>query len=241
MRAIQLTAGVIVASLSLAFSGASAQPQHVDPAIAETFAAKCATCHDPAVGRAPSRDELARRAPDAVVQALTRGSMSAMGADLTPQKIRDLAVYVTGKPLDAPTGAAAASLSASSQPADPMCPANSAIRITAGDWNGFGKDLGASRLQPVTAIKAANVDRLKVKWAFSLAGGRAGQPTVIGDHLFLVTFAGDAYSLVQRPAASTGATRSAGPRASLPLLSDGAASGSSMSATTIATSMRWTP
>ncbi len=198
MKIIHAFGAVIAASLGLAATAVSAQPQHIDAAVAETFDAKCASCHDPAIGRAPSREELARRAPDAVLQTLTTGSMSAMTAGLTPQMIRDLTVYVTGKPLSAPTGSAATVLSASSQPADPMCATNLAIAAKASDWNGYGKDLGASRRQTVTSINAKNVDRLKVKWAFSVAGGRVGQPTVIGDHLFLDTFAGDAYSLDAR-------------------------------------------
>jgi polyvinyl alcohol dehydrogenase (cytochrome) len=152
-------------------------------------------CHDPAVDRAPNRAALQQRTPESVVQSLTSGSMSAMAAGLSPEMIRQVAVYVTGKPLAQATGAAAASLAASAQPADKMCATHPPIQAARTDWNGFGRDPAATRFQPNTTITPANVGRLKVKWAFSLAGGRAGQPTIIGDRLFLVTFAGDAYSL----------------------------------------------
>jgi len=121
--------------------------------------------------------------------------MSAMAAGLTPDMIRQVAVYVTGKPLAAPVGEGASSVAAGTQPADVKCATSPAISARPTDWNGFGKDPAASRFQRTTSINAGNVDRLKVKWAFSVAGGRVGQPTVIGDHLFFVTFAGDAFSL----------------------------------------------
>ena len=191
--------GAVAVLAGFGFTSAYALYQQGDRAPASVaaglFDAKCKTCHEPAIDRAPSREALAQRTTESVVTTLTTGSMSAMAAGLTPDMIRQVAVYVTGKPLAAPVGEGASSVAAGTQPADVKCATSPAISARPTDWNGFGKDPAASRFQRTTSINAGNVDRLKVKWAFSVAGGRVGQPTVIGDHLFFVTFAGDAFSL----------------------------------------------
>ncbi len=193
MRSKWVLAGLTAGFLSLASGVPGAWSQApADPVAAGLFDAKCKSCHDPAIDRAPSRAALAQRTPESVVTTLTTGSMQFMAAGLTPDMIRQVAVYVTGKPLAAVNGPAA---TAAMQPADVLCKTNGPIHASDADWNGFGQNPAASRFQHKTSLSAANVDRLKVKWAFSLAGGRAGQPTVIGDDLFLVTFAGDAFSL----------------------------------------------
>jgi polyvinyl alcohol dehydrogenase (cytochrome) len=64
-----------------------------------------------------------------------------------------------------------------------------AVRPDSPQWNGWGADLSQSRFQPasVAGIDAADVPRLKLKWAFGFPGvGTAyGQPTVIGGELFV--------------------------------------------------------
>ena len=53
------------------------------------FKARCAGCHEPAVGRAPSRALLGARAPEEVYDALTLGAMKTMAAYAVPvQKTR---------------------------------------------------------------------------------------------------------------------------------------------------------
>jgi polyvinyl alcohol dehydrogenase (cytochrome) len=187
-------AGLVATVLAGGFSApAFAQHAGIDPTIgAGVFDNKCKGCHDPAVDRAPSRETLAQRTPEAVVQALTSGSMQAMAAGLSPDMIRQVAIYVTGKPFS--TAADPASVTGV-QPPDNMCAANPPIKAAATDWVGYGKTATSNRFQEKTNLTPANISKLKVKWSFSLAGGRAGQPTVIGDRMFLVTFAGDAFSL----------------------------------------------
>src|ERR1700742_4034936 len=102
-----------VSSLALAMLGgglasvsSSQQPAPQPTALSEadmaigatTFDNKCKGCHDPAAERAPSREALAQRSPEQVVTALTTGSMQAMASGLTPDMIRAVASYVTGKP-----------------------------------------------------------------------------------------------------------------------------------------------
>jgi len=172
-------------------TGASGQ------APAAIFDARCKACHEPPVERAISREEMALRGPESIVAALTEGPMKPMAQGLSDADIRALAVYLGGRPLSAAGGQGRrfAPPIAAPQPPDPMCKANPPIRPGPSDWNGYGHDPSATRFQPVSAVTAANVGRLKLKWAFSISGGRYGQPALIGDHLFLTTGAGHAYSL----------------------------------------------
>jgi len=76
---------------------------------ASLFANQCASCHGAEPGEAPARSAIAQKTPDAVVQALTTGSMQYMAAGLTPEDIRAIAVYLTGKtPSAAPAAPPAA-------------------------------------------------------------------------------------------------------------------------------------
>jgi polyvinyl alcohol dehydrogenase (cytochrome) len=183
-KAFLALAGLMAAGLpSLSVS------QPAEDTAAALFRGRCAGCHDPAVGRAPTREALAARTPESIVSALTTGAMRSFSSGLSPDMVRNVAVYLSGKPL------AVSGPAPGAQPPDNRCAANPPIRAGATDWNGYGKTPTSSRFQANTRITAKNVDRLKVKWSFSVAGGRAGQPAVIGDRLFFVTWAGDAYSL----------------------------------------------
>ena len=198
---MKLRAAAISGLTALLLAGAIAGVGHSQQSASDAatgaalFEARCKSCHDPAIGRAPSREELALRAPESVLQALTTGIMRPMSGGLTPLMMVQMATYVTGKAVAPATAAAAAT---GTQPPDNKCAAKPPIHSAATDWNGYGKTGGSSRFQEKTTLRAGNVGRLKVKWAFSLAGGRAGQPTIIGDRMFLVTFSGDAFSLDAR-------------------------------------------
>ena len=74
---------------------------------AALFAAQCAACHGAEAGDAPAKSEIAKKSPDAVVQALTTGSMQYMAAGLGPDDIRAIATYLTGKSPPTPTPPAA--------------------------------------------------------------------------------------------------------------------------------------
>jgi len=181
--------GAAMAALALAQTPA----QVIDAA--GIYDARCKSCHEPAVDRAPGREELSRRSAENILDAITRGEMAPMAKGLTPAELNALAIHVAGKPFARTFGAGGA---VGEQPADKMCATHPPIRATASDWNGFGKDGPATRFQPTTGLNTANVERLQVKWTFAFAGGRVGQPTVIGDHLFFTTYGGYAFSLDAR-------------------------------------------
>src|ERR1700742_3102928 len=49
-------------------------------------------------------------------------------------------------------------------------------------WNGWGRDLANTRYQPEPAIRATDIPKLSLKWAFGFQGGlAAGQPTMVDD------------------------------------------------------------
>jgi mono/diheme cytochrome c family protein len=64
---------------------------------ASLFANQCASCHGSEPGEAPAKQTLTEMTPDAIVEALTAGSMQYMAAGLSADDIRAIADYLTGK------------------------------------------------------------------------------------------------------------------------------------------------
>jgi len=76
--------------------------------------------------------------------------------------------------------------------ADPASP----LALGSAQWNGWGRDVENTRYQPEPAIRASDVPKLALKWAFGFQGSAvAGQPTVVDGRLFVVSSAGRIYSL----------------------------------------------
>ena len=50
------------------------------------------------------------------------------------------------------------------------CKANGPLQPNGPQWNGWGRDVANSRYQPKPGFAAADIPRLKVKWAFAYAG-----------------------------------------------------------------------
>ena len=171
---VALAAGI--GALALAQDAGAAHPSGES-----VFKERCKSCHEPAVERAPTRAELAFRSPADIVAALTSGVMAPMGKGLSRPEIEAVALYLApGQQLG-------------SAGADPMCALNGPIKAGASDWPALGPDENSSRFQPNPGFHAADVPKLKVKWAFSMPGG--GQPIVIGDWLFITNRGGKFYAL----------------------------------------------
>ena len=115
----------------------------------------------------------------------------------------------TASPLAADTPSPTAAPAASSAPAAVAAPApalmpeknlcSSAagpVALGSVQWNGWGRDLDNTRYQPEPAIRANDVAKLALKWAYGYqAGGEFGQPTVVDGRLFVTSSAGRVYSL----------------------------------------------
>jgi polyvinyl alcohol dehydrogenase (cytochrome) len=169
---------------------------------AVVFEARCKSCHEPPLGRAPGLADLARRPQPDIVRALTTGIMAPMAQGLGSADIQAVAAYLTST--GSPQSAAAAprrggmempqvAIATGPVGTDPRCASNRPIKASPGDWASMGIDDPSSRFQRHPGLAAADVPRLKVKWAFSMTGG--GQPTVVGDWLFATNRNGKFYAL----------------------------------------------
>jgi polyvinyl alcohol dehydrogenase (cytochrome) len=78
------------------------------------------------------------------------------------------------------------------QPAGP-------VAIGTADWNGWGQDFDNSRYQSEPAMRAIDVTKLGVKWAFGVdAGAALSQPAIVDGRLFVASSLGRVYALDAR-------------------------------------------
>jgi polyvinyl alcohol dehydrogenase (cytochrome) len=187
MGRILLAASACSAILSSLCSLASAQSVPTEAISGEAlFKENCKACHEPAVERAPGRLELASYARSGIVSALATGVMAPMAQLLSRAQIEAVADYLVSAQPPKPIAAAL----------DRMCATHDPIRASASDWPAMGLDDSSSRFQRRPELRAVDVSRLKVKWAFAMPGG--GQPTVIGNWLFVTNRGGKFYALDAR-------------------------------------------
>ena len=147
---------------------------------AEVYRRACATCHEQSnIDRMPQRAVIGRMSPENVLAALTGGVMRSQGASLSVPERRAVSEFLTGKSFgsEGPTAA-----SVCKQP-----PAGFDNPLTGSVWNGWGVDTNNTRFQPNPGFTAADVPRLKVKWAYALPGAVSisTQPVVAGGRVFL--------------------------------------------------------
>ena len=183
-----------------AFWGAAQAQTQTPPAGAAIYEARCKSCHEAGDDRTPGRAALAQRTPADIVHALTGGIMTPMAQGLTDADKQAVAAYLTTAA--GPQAQAARRASGVEMPQiavkgpnapDPRCASNPPIRATPGDWASTGIDERSSRFQRRPGLTAADLPRLKVKWSYAMTGG--GQPTVIGDWLFVTNRSGKFYAL----------------------------------------------
>src|ERR1022692_4381392 len=87
-------------------------------------------------------------------------------------------------------------LAANDAVADACANASGPVALGSVQWNGWGRDLDNSRYQPEPAIRASDVPKLAVIWAYGYQGGTAyGQPTIVDGRVFVTSSAGRVYSL----------------------------------------------
>ncbi len=191
--------GAIVLSLAwfLGVNSKAQQPagstgKDAPPDGAKLYEERCAVCHDNTGNnpqdRTPPKSLLTRRAPDDIIAALTTGSMKSQAAGLKELEIRAIAVYLTGKQ---PSG-----VIDPSQLANRCQAPGGPINLKATGWNGWSTDLDNTRFQPKPGLKAEDVPKLKVKWAFAYPATMAiGQPTIVGNRLYVTTDSGQVINL----------------------------------------------
>lgn len=163
------------------------------------FAARCKSCHEPPIARAPSRDQLRGRTNAEIVEALSSGVMQPMAAGMTPAQIGAMAQFLTGRatqtadrtglraappPADeAPSAAAEAML----EKVRPVSPAM--LRSPpAGDWLQWGRTYDGQNFSPLKAITRANVKALAPAWRAPIQGGPSMPTPLVHDGvMFLQT------------------------------------------------------
>src|SRR5450631_1339108 len=75
------------------------------------------------------------------------------------------------------------------------CPSPSGpVALGSVQWNGWGRGLDNTRYQPEPAIRASDVAKLALKWAYGYPNGTEfGQPTVVDERVFVTSSAGRIY------------------------------------------------
>jgi polyvinyl alcohol dehydrogenase (cytochrome) len=117
------------------------------------------------------------------------GPMISMAVRLTTADRRAIAEFVSGKPIGRPL--------VTKPSAKAMCPGDyGPFTLDGPAWTGWGANISNTRFQNAAGIDAADVPRLKVKWAFAFPGDiqAYSQPTIAGQRVFVGSPGGKVYS-----------------------------------------------
>ena len=160
------------------------------------YGRSCASCHaNPSMSdRAPDLKTLMKLTPEKVYASVTTGSMAVPAKDLTDEQKRDVAEYLGGRLLDLTDTGSAASM-------QNRCASNPALvdPSASASWNGWAGDAENTRFRSAqtAGLGAAQVSKLKLKWAFGFPKGDTafGQPTVVSGRIFVGSDNGYVYSL----------------------------------------------
>jgi polyvinyl alcohol dehydrogenase (cytochrome) len=189
---IAAISAILIIVLAGALARLVAQPAPGTPQGARVFEASCRSCHDGDDPRAPSLEALRGRSPQAIVDALTSGSMRYQGLALSGDERRAVAEFIAGRTMTGTvSGATIGTCGARRKPlADPF-----AMPL----WNGWGPDIRNTHVQPAAqaGLTADQVPRLRLKWAFGFPDTTSAwaQATVAGGRLFVGSQNGTIYSL----------------------------------------------
>jgi len=192
---------------ALLFVGVTAASAQTASGTIRSFEEHCATCHrNPGVARAagaeqaPDTDALRKLSPDTVYAAITMNPTPAhaQAVDGASDVVkRGYAEFVGGRKIG--------SIPAGDPKAMPnQCNANARFTDPSRSpgWNGWSADATNARFQTAKAagITAADVPRLKLKWAFGLpnAASMYGQPTIAGGRVFVGADTGYVYALDEK-------------------------------------------
>src|SRR5579864_1268745 len=151
----------------------------------------CASCHNTTAPRVPPESALRAMNLMQVLAALQTGVMKTVGDTLTPQERYAVALYLSvTAPKSVPLPASA--FCSTTAPA-------SRFSSSGAGWTGWSTSVNNWRFQDSKAagLTAADVPKLKLKWAFSLGNETAArsQPAWADGQLFFGTATGDVYSL----------------------------------------------
>lgn len=156
------------------------------------YKAHCASCHNSATPRVPAETALRSMNLMQVLNALQTGVMKTVGDTLTPQERYAVALYLS----------AGATSKATAPPASAFCAKSGQpfrLSSSAPAWTGWSTGADNTRFQnwAGAGLVAADVPKLKLKWAFNLGEeiSARSQPAVAGGRIFFGTAPGSVYSL----------------------------------------------
>ena len=160
-----------------------------------TFQTQCAQCHgNPSVDRAPTPSAAREMTPEKIYDALSTGLMVTQASALNDGQKKALAEFMSGRPMGSAKSGAAENMGFQCRTNPPL-----ADPASAPSWNGWSPDLANTRFQPaaVARLTAAQVPRLKLKWAFGFPSGVSAnaQPTVASGRVFVGSDNGFVYSI----------------------------------------------
>ncbi|MEO8316198.1 MAG: PQQ-binding-like beta-propeller repeat protein, partial [Pseudomonadota bacterium] len=193
---------VVALAIGLALAGPTSAAQL--PEDEALFTVQCAVCHQEMAAakgspneKAPTRAQLRQFTAEAVLNALTNGKMQQQGGTLGEPQRRLVSQFASGKLLSAvPQPGQVANRCTDNAPmGDPA---------TGASWNGHGNGPDATRFARSGGITAADLPRLKLKWAFGYAnvGSARAQPALAGGRLFVSSENGEVHALNPRTGCS---------------------------------------
>jgi polyvinyl alcohol dehydrogenase (cytochrome) len=176
----------------LGMSGPDAAAQtDTKPLVGESlYQARCASCHDQAFYKAPSRMFIGALGPKNILRVLNEGSMTAQAAGIDPTGRTAIAEYLSGKRLS----------DMLDPPLPPTCDAkhafDPALTPVSGGW---GVDVFNTRFQPAKTggLTADNVANLEVKWVFAYPNAfqARSQPVYGGGGIYVGSQDGTVWAL----------------------------------------------
>jgi polyvinyl alcohol dehydrogenase (cytochrome) len=160
---------------------------------AALFNEMCTGCHNGTVDRAPNRDALRAMTAERVLAALESGAMISVTNRRTAAERRAIAEFAAAKPL----AQAVAELKPRPQA---MCAANVGRNFnpqSGPQWFGWGQNASNNRYQSNPGLSAADVPKLKLKWAFAFPTEiiSNAQASYAGGRIFIGSASGMVYSL----------------------------------------------
>ena len=179
MRLALLLAGALAPAASFA----------AEPDAAALFEKNCKLCHQAgSATRAPLPESLRMMTPARILASLESGSMKAQGDSLAAEERQSLAKYL---------GAGAAAVLPGGTGNANACPQPMPAFAKLTGWNGWSSDEANARFSTSSGLKAGDVPKLKVKWAFGFpgAGVAIGQPAIVDGRLFVGSDKGVIYAL----------------------------------------------
>jgi polyvinyl alcohol dehydrogenase (cytochrome) len=153
----------------------------------------CGSCHESeGVQRAPNRRALSEMSAERILASMESGVMFNYARPLASNQRDAVAEYLSGKKL----GSGKTEDEPKQSSFCTQAPGHFDVAISSPRWNGWGLNPQNQRYQ-LQGFSAADLPRLKLKWAFGFPGDiRAySQPTVVGRRLFIGSASGRVYSL----------------------------------------------